>query len=266
MSPWIRLDDDYIYHPKFKTLSDRAFRLWHEGMAYCRKLMTDGFIPTGALDTFSYAKKNAVEELSKPLHAGSAPLWEPRDDGYEVHDYLQWNAAKDVEVSRREASRERLRKHRVKRISPAAGNALRNADSNAHCARSVRTEPDPVLRSSFKKEDREPSARSKRPIFAGNRLTVFEWQLDECAKILGKYLEGFNLDLWFNDLDQWLLTNDLLVQKRDNGEFLFGKLLEAAKERGLPLRVAGAAPDSKQAQDELTRKVAEKLGFKQVAS
>jgi len=110
LSPWIRLDDDYINHPKFVALSHVAFRLWHEGMAYSRKLMTDGIITSGALKTFRYASKSAVKELTAPLYPGASPLWEERDGGFEIHDYLDWNPTrqprcKDMAKSQRAVTR-----------------------------------------------------------------------------------------------------------------------------------------------------------------
>lgn len=108
--PFIRLSDSYIDHPKFIVLSDRAFRLWHEGMAYCRKHQTDGLIPSAALQGFRYAsKREVVRELTSP----AAPLWETVETvGYRVHDYLEWNLPRDEEQRRSADSRARTRKWR----------------------------------------------------------------------------------------------------------------------------------------------------------
>lgn len=113
---WIRLDDDYIYHPKFKALSHHAFRLWHEGMAYCRKLLTDGLIPKTALKTFQYAKPSSVKELTNSI-GKLAPLWEPHEVGFKVHDYLDWNAGYEEEQIERDAAKLRMRAFRGRRRS-----------------------------------------------------------------------------------------------------------------------------------------------------
>lgn len=263
---WIRLDDDYIAHPKFLALSDRAFRLWHEGLAYCRKLMSDGAIPAGALKTFRSAQKGAIAELATPLRAGAAPLWDTVAEGYHVHDYLQWNAPKALEVSRRAASQERLKQHRLKRVADSvaervadgAGNALRNA----HSARFVRTEPDPVRGSDLLKDDRV-TARSKRPIFAGQRLTVFEWMLDDCDKTLGPHAEAFDLHRFFFDLDARFVADGTVLPKRDGGAVLQAELLAECQRRGLPLHVAHGAPeaDGRLSPAALQKAVAKRLGF-----
>lgn len=108
---WIRLDDDYINHPKFVALSHLAFRLWHEGMAYCRKSLTDGLIPHGALKSFRYAKGSAVTELCTSV-GHLQPLWEEHEFGWKVHDYLDWNAGYEEEQDEREAAKLRMRAFR----------------------------------------------------------------------------------------------------------------------------------------------------------
>lgn len=99
---WIRLDDDYIYHPKFTLLSDRAFRLWHEGACYCRKLMTDGLIARSDLKAFKYASPKTIRELTTPRGQSSSP-WVEDQAGYRVHDYLDWNPSQAEEQRDREA-------------------------------------------------------------------------------------------------------------------------------------------------------------------
>lgn len=115
---WIRLDDDYFYHPKFATLSHMAFRLWHEGLVYCRKLMTDGLIKTSALKAFRYGSPRAIRELTTPIHDGVAPLWAVDTEGYRVHDYLDWNPSQDEEQRDRREAKRRMRAFRGKAQSP----------------------------------------------------------------------------------------------------------------------------------------------------
>ena len=115
---WIRLDDDYINHPKFVVLSHQAFRLWHEGMAYCRKLMTDGLILSSALKTFRYGTKASVKELLTPVSQGIAPLWSVDTEGYHVHDYLDWNASQEEEQRERDSAKQRMRAYRGRAQSP----------------------------------------------------------------------------------------------------------------------------------------------------
>lgn len=100
MSPFIRLCDSYIDHPKFLALSAGAFRLWHEGIAFCRKHQTDGLIDGSALLGFRYYKPQFLAELK-------VALWETAPSGYQIHDYLDWNLSKQAENEQKLLSKHR---------------------------------------------------------------------------------------------------------------------------------------------------------------
>lgn len=117
---WIRLSDDYNDHPKFDNLSDGAFRLWHQGMGFCRKFKTDGMIPIKTVREFKAFQPKRMKELMTPWQDGENPLWHDRGHGWGVivHDYLQWNPSKDEDTERRDGSRQRMRESRERRIRP----------------------------------------------------------------------------------------------------------------------------------------------------
>lgn len=85
-----------------------------------------------------------------------------------------------------------------------------------------------------------PNGRGKRVVFPGQRLTVFEWQLTECMRLLGPHVETFDLHAWFYDLDARILGEGLIPPDRDGGKWLKAELLAEAQRRGLPLREATA--------------------------
>lgn len=82
-----------------------------------------------------------------------------------------------------------------------------------------------------------PTARSKRPIFTGQRLTVFEWMLDELVKLLGPHTNAFDLHEWFFALDGRCVQDGIIPPPRDNGAWLKQECLLEAQRRGLPLKV-----------------------------
>ncbi len=87
---------------------------------------------------------------------------------------------------------------------------------------------------------REPNARSKWPVFRGQRLVVFDWQLEDAMGLLGPHLEQFELDAFWQDLDDRCVGEGLIPPARDNGEWLKAELLAEAQRRGLNLRIATA--------------------------
>lgn len=242
----IRLDDDYLYHPKFTVLSHGAFRLWHEGMVYCRKLMTDGLIAIADLKTFRYASRACVQELLTPRSPGVAPLWMEDAQGYHVHDYLDWNPSREEEQQDRAATKQRMRAYRGKKRGPPG--EVVTPDVTPHVTPEVTAHVTPHVlgqgqgRSSLEKEsEKKPlhavatEARSKRPIFTGQRIVIFEWMLDDIRQILGPYTDDFGLDVWFYELDAQAMRLNLVMPKRDGGAWVQAQLLAEVKRRGLSI-------------------------------
>lgn len=83
-------------------------------------------------------------------------------------------------------------------------------------------------------------ARSKRPIFKGQRFVVFEWQLDDLRRMLGAHVEPFDLHAWFFDLDAKAAAAELAVPQRDGGKWLHDETLAEAIRRGLPVAASAS--------------------------
>lgn len=97
---WVKLDDRFPEHPKVAALDAESFRSHVEALCYCGRNSTDGFIPT------RMAGPNA-EKLVK------ARLWEPRDGGYLIHGFLEYNPSAEEVKSKREQAAERMRRVRA---------------------------------------------------------------------------------------------------------------------------------------------------------
>lgn len=87
--------------------------------------------------------------------------------------------------------------------------------------------------------------RSKRPIFSGQRFTVFEWQLEGLSKLLGSYFESFDVHSWFFDLDAQARRVEMVIPQRDNGAWLLAQTQLEAGRRGLPIAVSGVSTAGK---------------------
>jgi len=248
---WIRLDDDYISHPKFTALSDRAFRLWHEGMAYCRKLMTDGLILSSALQTFRYATRRAIRELLTPASEDTQALWATDPKGVRVHDYLDWNPSHQEEAEEREAAKQRMRAYRGRARAPTVTPLVTGAVTPS-VTPLVTPNVTPLVTPPVPGEgqgtgsDRQKersrdkiTARSHRPIFTGTRFVVFDWQLDNINRLLGdKALQAFNIDSFFHDLNARVDRENVMVPQRDSGVWLLAEVAAEAHRRGIAVVIA----------------------------
>jgi hypothetical protein len=246
--PWVRVEDDFPDHPKVVAVGPLAAWLFVTALCYCNRLLTDGFIPTEQVarlvsrtETSDIAQQNS-RLLAEKLCA--ANLWAPADrkgiPGFQIHDYKRY------QFSRRQILKERARSAtRQQQFRHAKRNATRNAVtmgvSHAVTNGPVTLAPTPTP-IPIPKEERKTAAgggavhaRSKRPVFKGQRLVVFEWQLDDCMQVLGKHVEDFDLHAWFFALDAELVDANFVLPQRDGGRFLQNELLKEVKKRRLPL-------------------------------
>ena len=149
---------------------------------------------------------------------------------------------KRLDVERRK--QETYRTLQSKKGQIGAGKRWRN-DSRGHrpvLAQAIPNDGSPicVLHTTYSSDPSDPqrpppSSRSKRPIFKGQRVTVFEWMLDDCLKTLGPYADAFDLHAWFFELDAHAQQTEVVIPQRDSGAWLQQQLLAEATRRGLPI-------------------------------
>lgn len=142
---WVRLDDGAPGHRKIVGLSDAAFRLWIVGLTYCNQQANDGRfsaasarIMTGYLASPELGR-GAIAELC------AAGLWAETADGYEVHDYLEYQPSQEERCAANKAAAERMRKMRAAKHGvrePLQRNTARTSDEVP--AKFALPDPDPV--------------------------------------------------------------------------------------------------------------------------
>lgn len=90
---WIKLDDRSPRHPKVAGLSDKAFRVWVQGMCYASEFLTDGLLPVAFM--------RGVPSKIKTELVGSG-LWRERGSAeVDIHDYLEHQSSRaDIEKER----------------------------------------------------------------------------------------------------------------------------------------------------------------------
>lgn len=99
---YVKMDDGLPDHPKIAVAGPLAGWLYFCGIAYCNRLMTDGFIPAAQVSRLSAMRD--PEEVAAILVA--VHLWEPVEGGYRVHDYLTHQSSKEHILAVRAARQE----------------------------------------------------------------------------------------------------------------------------------------------------------------
>lgn len=95
MAPWLKIDDVFTEHPKVLSLSDAAFRVHVRALCYCVRLKTDGVVAKAALRSLRGTPRLAGQLVV-------AGCWELHDEGWLVHDFLEYNPSREQLDAERE--------------------------------------------------------------------------------------------------------------------------------------------------------------------
>lgn len=149
---WFKVDDGFWSHPKVLRLSADAVALWVRAGSWCGNQLTDGVIPAEILPVLG-AKKRAITEL---VFAG---LWLITDDGYQFHDWADYQPSREevLEERRRNADRQKRHRENLKAKRNAVTNPVTNPVSNG-----APTRPDPTRPSSSTKKNEPAANRGSR--------------------------------------------------------------------------------------------------------
>ena len=138
--PWVRFDDQFPIHRKVEGLSDAAFRLHISAIFWCARNLTDGFVPVEDLESAVPRRMRRPGKFVAELVARK--LWVEVDDGWQIHDYLDFQPSREKVERERKAKAERQarwlekrRKQGQRRDSPvdidASGDASHDASKDA---------------------------------------------------------------------------------------------------------------------------------------
>ncbi|MCX5522245.1 hypothetical protein OG342_05100 [Streptomyces bobili] len=127
---WVKLDDRFPSHRKIALLSDRAFRLHVSAMCWCAENLTDGHIGERELPLIAHVRN--IKATAKALE--EAGVWDRTDDGWAIHDYLDYNPSREQVQAERKKNAERQEKFRRRKngkpVPPDGANAPSNGRSN----------------------------------------------------------------------------------------------------------------------------------------
>lgn len=105
---WVRLDEQFTDHPKVLQAGPLAGWLYVCGLTYCSRYLTDGFIPAAQVRRLA-AVNNAAQLAQRLVDVG---LWEVKENGYLVHDYLDYQQGSAIVRRERDAAKTRMRRLR----------------------------------------------------------------------------------------------------------------------------------------------------------
>lgn len=137
---WFKVDDSFHSHPKVLAVSPAALGLWVVAGSWSGANLSDGFVPDHVLPRLLPDSGPLAKELV------SAGLWKRTRGGYRFHDWGEYNPQRTTIEEDRKAARERMRKLRNGRKSPAQdANGSPEHGTNVRALFVTPTRPDPFL-------------------------------------------------------------------------------------------------------------------------
>lgn len=118
---WAKVDDRLAFHPKALTAGNAAMGLWVRALSWCVSLLNDGRVPVEMVAALGGSQADA-DALVR------ARLWHETIDGYEFHDWADWQWTREQVETKRAATAERVADWRA---SKRSGAPKRNAVTNA---------------------------------------------------------------------------------------------------------------------------------------
>jgi hypothetical protein len=189
--PWVRIDENAMDHPKFVAISANAWRLWCEGMTYCQKHLTDGFIPAQGAKGMRYYSTAAVGQLRAVLVPGKGPLWHDADGGFTVHDYHDWNESRDRVISKRQEAKDRMDRLRARSVPRSVGRSREQTSEQ----RSERTLSTPHHSTSHRRSAPAEPSEERAPVTREEQAGKFcEWYADTHLRLFAIGYMGTNRD------------------------------------------------------------------------
>ena len=101
---WIKLDDQWMDHPKIIRAGRDARDMWLASITWCAKHLTDGVFPENLLPALAISAGvdiANVKQIARVLLG--VCLWDACENGYKVHDYLDYNPTKEQALANKEA-------------------------------------------------------------------------------------------------------------------------------------------------------------------
>lgn len=106
---WIRVEDEVADHPKLLAAGPVGFTVWLRSICWSARHLTNGFLPADVVPSLTAGCNGFNPEKLVALN-----LWEQRDGGYSIHDYLEHQPSKEAVLRERAATVTRVQKHRKK--------------------------------------------------------------------------------------------------------------------------------------------------------
>lgn len=131
--PWFKVDDALSMHMKAFAAGNQALGLWVRAGSWSMHQLSDGFIPRGVVAALG----GNWDDAAALINAG---LWHEAPEGYQFHDWAEYQPTREQVLAERAAAAERKRQSRAK----SRKESHRDGGGTAGGSHSSPSRPDPT--------------------------------------------------------------------------------------------------------------------------
>lgn len=91
---WVKIDDGMATHPKLLKAGPLALAIQIRAICYASQNKTDGFLPFAVVPLLTFGIDPPTQSIDWPSVLIDNRLWDTHNDGYVIHDFLDWNLSK----------------------------------------------------------------------------------------------------------------------------------------------------------------------------
>ncbi|WP_167198004.1 hypothetical protein [Brevibacterium pigmentatum] len=117
--PWGKIDDKLYSSPKWMTVSKGGKALWVSALSWCMAQLTDGAVTKQTCFMLGASTKDARSLVE-------AGLWDETPNGYQFHDWLDYQPSRQQVLAERESARQRQQRARDKASSSRKRHGVTN--------------------------------------------------------------------------------------------------------------------------------------------
>lgn len=197
---WIKLDDQWMDHPKIVRAGRDARDVWLASITWCAKHLTDGCFPPELLPSLAVMAGVDVancQTFAKTLLDNR--LWEFTDGQYYIHDYLDYNPTKIQAEATKQARSEAGRAGGIAKASKTPGKKL--AKPKQKPAPSPSPSPIKSPRPKEGRGERDPNLDDPAVIAYRDKAKTTPDETQRAAIVGGAIAD---IERWKLDITHWL--------------------------------------------------------------
>jgi len=148
---WVKIDDGFPQHPKILKAGPLAMAMQIAALCYSARYLTDGFIPGAALgtlidltDCYEFEKQAPTAHYEVASWLVGAGVWDVVEEGYQIHDYEEYQPTKADVLYQRAAKVAAGRAGGIASAKAGARQKLKQEPGNASSKTTAEQQPVPV--------------------------------------------------------------------------------------------------------------------------